>query len=145
MDEMKLSSSSSNKTERVDENRRAVDYFNLGSENESQMDEDDENGWGTNITKANIKEEAPKDPPKLSSPREISWTSPQKEASVQIKKTQCPVCSGDHNKFMCLNSRMQLRDQQNHPMVQCMNCSQMGHLKCEVEETNMDKRSYEFD
>lgn len=68
MDEMKLSSSSSNKTERVDENRRAVDYFNLGSENESQMDEDDENGWGTNITKANIKEEAPKDPPKLSSP-----------------------------------------------------------------------------
>lgn len=56
MDEMKLSSGSSNKTERVDENRRAVDYFNLNSENESQMDDDDENGWGTNI-----KEEVPKE------------------------------------------------------------------------------------
>jgi len=32
MDEMKLSSSSSNKTERVDENRRAVDYFGLSED-----------------------------------------------------------------------------------------------------------------
>lgn len=26
-----------------------------------------------------------------------------------------------------------------------MNCSQMGHLKCEVEEENMDKIGYDLD
>jgi len=101
--------------------------------------DDEENGWGTNVSK-NIKEE---DPPKphYSSPKEISWTSPQKDPVVQIRKTQCPVCSGDHNKYMCLNSKMHLKDQQTHPLVQCMTCSQLGHLKCEAEEeSDMDKK-----
>ena len=62
MDEMRLSSSSSNRT---DENKRAVDYFGI----DEDMD-DEENGWGSTKAKEDDAGSV------FGSPKEISWTSP---------------------------------------------------------------------